>query len=54
MAGRPSYLPINGTRGSKAIITTLMTPGRTLHSLTPELDVAVREGSNQPSRDGCQ
>ena len=54
IAGRRWYLPINGTRGSKATITTLMTQARKLHSLTPEPDVAGREGSKQSPREGCQ
>src|SRR4029453_6779043 len=54
IAGLQWYLPINGTRGSKATITTLMTQARRLHSLTPEPDVAEREGSKQSPREGCQ
>ena len=35
MAVRPSYLPINGTRGSKATITTLMTVAEKEHAQAP-------------------
>jgi hypothetical protein len=42
IAGCRWYLPINGTRSSKAMIATLMT------------DVAGREDSNQSPQDGCQ
>jgi len=53
IGGRRWYLPINGTRGSKATSTMLMTQSPEAPFVCPRnLTVAGREGSNQSPREG--
>jgi hypothetical protein len=54
IAGHQWHLPINGTRSSKATITTQMTQvPKALFTYTGTC-VAGREHSNESPRDGCQ